>query len=577
LLRPSTARDRCLNYLTQNSGELGLIIRAWYFRRVVNLSAQVYHQDGRRLPGHPPNLLVGNLQEIYSSKNRLSAYHGFHQRFGEMVQIFWMWRHQVSAADYRIAHRVLVTHQQNFEKFRPNSLICRLYGSSVLTNSGEAWKRQRSLLNEAFFKKNIVGFHNIFVDNAAKLTAKWSEQIEMTGESASLDIYPDLAVVFLDMVGDCTIGHSFGAIQGGADEFLSHLHYVVEQSTRPMHQFIAWWKYLPVPSNLRLAKSFAVIDTFLDGLICRRRKQLEASNLNEEIYSLNQERSQAAVTERPNVLDLLLRSTALKDGETLALKDGETLALSDREVQDNLLAILVNGHETVATSVACSIYLLACNGEKYIHAQTEVDQVIERGHGELTEAGVSELHYLESVIQESLRLYPPMAGLQRISLERDVLEGWSIPARQVIGIPLQPLHLNEEYFGQNADQFIPERYLEHQVDHDSLSSEIQPSKKCPVQWLHKHNPQANSADRSAPHLPLAFGDGARKCLGEHFAMYEMKIVIATLLRYFEFQVAPNFEFNPELGKFGLFISMFPKGGVEMVIRRRQSGGERLGY
>jgi cytochrome P450 len=548
---------------------IGLILRAWYFRRVFNLSAQVYHQDGRRLPGHPPNLLVGNLREIYSSKNRLSAYHGFHQRFGEMVQIFWMWRHQVSAADYRIAHRILVTHQQNFEKFRPNSLIRRLYGSSVLTNSGEAWKRQRSLLNEAFSKKNIVGFHNVFVDNAANLTAKWFEQIEMTGESASLDIYPDLAVVFLDIVGDCTIGHSFGAIQGGADEFLTHLHYVVEQSTRPMHQFMAWWKYLPVPSNLRLSKSFAVIDTFLDELISCRRKQIEASKLNEEVHSWDQERSQIATTEKPNVLDLLLRSTAMKDGETSAL--------SDREVRDNLLALLVNGHETVATSVACSIYLLACNGEKYIHAQTEIDQVIERGHEELTETGVSELHYLESVIQESLRLYPPMAGLQRISLEQDVLEGWSIPARQVIGIPLQPLHLNEEYFGQNAEQFIPERYFEHQVVHNSPPSEIQSSKKCPVQWLHGHNPQATSADRIAPHLPLAFGDGARKCLGEHFAMYEMKIVIATLLRYFEFQVAPNFEFDPELGKFGLFISMFPKGGVEMVICRRQSGGARLGY
>jgi cytochrome P450 len=546
-----------------------LIIRTWYFQRVINLSAQVYHQDGRRLPRYPPNLLVGNLREIYSSQNRLSAYHGFHQRFGEIVQIFWMWRHQVSAANYRIAHRILVARQQNYEKFRPNSLIRHLYGSSVLTNSGETWKRQRSLMNEAFSKKNIVGFHNTFISNAVKLAAKWSAQIEMTGESVSLDIYPDLLVSFLDIVGDCTIGHSFGAIQGGADEFLSHLHYVVDQSTRPMHQFTAWWKYLPLLSNLKLAKSFAVIDAFLDDLIRLRRKQIATINLNEENHSLDLEQSHVAVAEKPNVLNLLLHSTAPKDGETLAL--------SDREVRDNLLAILVNGHETVATSVACSIYLLTRNGEKCIHARTEIDQVIERSHGQLTEIGVSELYYLESVIQESLRLYPPMAGLQRISLEQDVLEEWSIPARQVIGIPLQPLHLNEEYFGPNADQFIPERYLEHQGVHDLPISEIQPSKKCPVQWLHRHNPQSNIADRSAPHLPLAFGDGARKCLGEHFAIYEMKVIIATLLTRFEFQVAPNFEFEPELGKFGLFISMFPKGGVEMVLRHRQSGGSLLGY
>lgn len=520
-----------------------LLISVWYFQQVDRSRQQLYHLDGRMIPGESPQMLVGNMVKVYQAKNRLSAYHWFHEQFGEIVQIFWMWRQQISLTNYKMIRHILVDHQKNYAKFPPNSLIQRLYGNSVLTNNGEDWKRHRLLLNEVFSKKQIPGFHHIFVDYSEQLVHKWNRDIKQSGENVELDIYPELLALCLDIVGKVAINKDFAALEGEADEFLQALKYIVYQSTRPVHQFTKWWKYLPIPSNQKLDRAFVVIDDFLNQLIGQRKAISKP-------YSAN-------------VIDLLLQATDFNQTDLQSL--------TDQEVRDNLLALIVNGHETVATTLSLSLYLLAQHPQKLVLAQTEVDRIMTREQGKLTEAGLSELDYLNSVILESLRFCPPMAGLQRISIDRDVLEGWSIPSQQVVGITLKPLHHNPEYFGEKPEQFSPERYLDKESLTDSVdmpTASESPS-KCPLKkFFNSHDQASNRVNKAGVYFPLTFGDGARKCLGEHFAMYEMKVALAVLLYHFDWKVAPNFEAELELGKFGLFLTTFPKGGVEMIISSR---------
>ncbi|MDJ0633379.1 MAG: cytochrome P450 [Xenococcaceae cyanobacterium MO_188.B29] len=519
------------------------LIRLWYFRQVDRSRQQLCHLDGKTVPGENPKMLVGNMVKVYRAKNSLSAYHWFHEQFGEIVQIFWLWRQQISITNYLMIRHILVDNQKNYSKFPPNSLIQRLYGNSVLTNNGDEWKRHRFLLNEVFSKKQIVGFHHIFVNYSEQLAHKWNRYIQQCGERAELNIYPELLALFLDIVGKVSIGKDFAALEGEADEFLSNLNYIVGQSIRPVHQFTTWWKYLPFPSNHKLNKAFGAIDDVLYQLI-RQRKELS------EPYS-------------SNVLDLLLQAT-----DSL---ETDLQPLTDKEVRDNLLAIIVNGHETVATTVALSLYLLARYPQKLTRAQGEIDKIMTRDREKLTEAGLSKLDYLNCVVLESLRFCPPMAGLQRISIDPDVLEGWSIPAEQVVGITLKPLHYNPEYFGEQPEQFHPERYLNNE---DTLSpggivTATKSQDQCPwKKFLTPHKEDSSRRTNTGVYFPLTFGDGARKCLGEHFAMYEMKVALAVLLYHFDFQVAPNFEAELELGKFGLFLTTFPKGGIEMIISPR---------
>ncbi len=516
----------------------------WYFRRVAHSRAYVHHLDGRTVPGETPKLLVGNLMDVYRSQNQLSAYHGFHERFGEIVQIFWLWRQQISVTNYQMARQILVTQQKNYQKFPPNSLLQRLYGASVLTEHGEPWKRSRLLIQAVFSKKHTTNFHDIFVYQVEQLATQWDKAIQQSDEGASLNIYPDLMALFLDIIGKTAIGHDFGALSGNATRLFDHLQYVIDQSTRPVHQFTSWWKHLPLASNRKLAEAFDEIDQYLYEVI-RQGRDREPSALNPA-----------------NVLDLLLQSTELVAEDVPPL--------TDQEVRDNLLALIVNGHETVAMSVAMSLYLLAQHPECLTQVQAELDRAMGGRQGQFSQEDLLNLPYLDGILLESLRLYPPMAGLQRISVEGDSLEGWSIPQKQVVAITLTPLHQNAQYFGEAPEQFCPQRYLEggHPLVQPDAQFEEQSRGKCPLKWLTASTQENNPRKNDKPYLPLTFGDGARRCLGEHFALYEMKVALAMLLYRFDFQLVPGFALNPELSKFGLFISMFPKGGVHLMIRPR---------
>lgn len=512
-----------------------------YFQFIGHLSAQVSNQNSEQLPGSPPHFLMGNMLEVYQSPNQLSAYHRFHKQFGEIVQIFWMWRLQVSTASHQMAHHILVSNQRKYRKYPPNSILKKLYGSSVLTNEGAVWQRQRLLMQQVFSKKQIGSFYGIFIAHSKKLASKWSTQLRCVDEPAVINIYPDLLNVFLDVVGHAAIGRPFGALEGKTDDVFEHVSYLISQSTKPQHQFTSWWKYVPIPANRRLFQAFTVVDDFIHSLIQERREKLQGSAAR-------------------NILDLLLTATDVSEGRAMQF--------TDEEVRDNLLAIILNGHETVATSVSFTLYLLACHPEKLAVAQAEADQWFEQNR--IFPSPESGLPYLESVINESLRLYPPMAGLQRISTQADTLGEWSIPANQVIGIPLAPLHLSEEHFGPQPDQFHPERYLEPASNHQlEPGLAIHSTGRCPFAFMFRQQ-GSEQMIHTKPRQPLSFGDGARKCLGEHFARAEMKVAIATLLHHFNFEVAPNKIHEPELGKFGLFISMFPKEGMELILSRRST-------
>ncbi len=487
-----------------------LLARAWYGLRVDRARCRVRHRDGRRVPGAAPRFLFGNLEEVYRAPNRLSAYQRFHERFGEIVQIFWMWRQQISLSDYRMARHVLSANHANYRKYPPNPVIRRLYGASVLTAEGGDWRRHRQLLNALLSRGRMARFHSLFVDGAERLAARWA-RLAGSG-AAALDVYPDLLALSLDIAGRAATGEDFGALEGRSHPFLRDLECVFEQSMRPAHAFVRGWRHVPCSSNRRLAEALHRIDRFLAALIAARRRSLERSPAEAE-----------------TLLDGLIQAASRQGAPPSA----------DAEIRDDLVAILVNGHETVATGLAISLYLLALHPEQLARARAEADRAFlgeGGGAGRSPSEDLRDLRYLDCVVTESLRLHPPMAGLQRVSVEEDVLEGWSIPSGQVIGIALGPLHSNPLHFGAQPEEFRPERYL------------------------------AEGACQ-----PLSFGDGPRRCVGELFARDEMKVVLAILLRRFEFQVAPEFRAEPELKKFGLFISMFPRGGIRLCVRRASPG------
>jgi cytochrome P450 len=518
------------------TGVVYLWIRRWYGRLVLESSLQVCHSDGRLVPGDPPQTLFGNLPAVYRQANRLAAYNGLHTRLGEIVQLFWLWRPQVSVSGYGMALRVLQSNQSNYRKQPPNAVLQRLFGSSVLSENGEGWKRHRAVMRDIFSARHVGEFQELFLAHVERLAAKWERRLLQPAGADPFDVLPDLTAMSLDVVGHAALGRDFRAIEGGADAFLEAFQYILAQSTRPVHVFITWWKDLPLPSSRRLQRAFRTVDEFLDEIIHSRREIADNGRSGPV-----------------NLIDSLLAATSAS---------GDTATLTDREVRDNLLAILANGHQTVAICVALTLYLLARHPDALRKAREEIDAF---GAGK-----ISELSYLDAVITESLRLYPAAAGLQRRSIDSDVLDGWSVPPGRAVGISLMPLHANSEYFGEAPEQFRPERYLVREnAATPGTNGDDRVAPSCPFHKPNQAPLPVGAKTRGTVCLPLSFGAGARKCLGEHFAMHEMKVVLAVLLRRFDLRSAEGFEPDLDLDRFGLFIALQPLRGVRLAIAPRR--------
>jgi cytochrome P450 len=216
-----------------------------------------------------------------------------------------------------------------------------------------------------------------------RLAFKWERRISQPAGVEAFDILPDLTALALDVIGAAALGRALRALEGGATDFLEAFEYILAQSKRPVHALTTWWKDLPIPSSRRLCRAFRVIDESLDNLIRESRER--------------------GPDDRPtrNLMDCLLSATS---------GSGDNKPLTCREMRDNLLAILANGHQTVAICLALTLYLLARNPNALEKARAEVD--------EYGLESVSQLHCLEAAIIECLRFYPAAVGLQRELLSK---------------------------------------------------------------------------------------------------------------------------------------------------------------
>jgi cytochrome P450 len=217
----------------------------------------------------------------------------------------------------------------------------------------------------------------------------------------------------------------------------------------------------------------------------------------------------------------------------LAARHEDGSPMSDVELRDELMTLLLAGHETTATTLAWAFAHLARERAPLARAHDEVDRAF--GDGPIDPARAAELPYLDAIIRETLRLRPvvPMVGRR---LKRPMrIGGYDLPAGTIVAPSIWLSHMNEKTW-KEPERFRPERFVE------------QP--------------------KPSPYAFFPFGGGIRRCIGLSFATYEMKIVLATILRALDVQPAPGYQ--PELVRRG--ITFAPSEGTPIIVRDRRPGG-----
>jgi len=399
-------------------------------------------------------------------------------------------------SDPAAIRRVLMDNNQNYHKdWLQQRVLSAGLTNGLLTAEGQQWRTQRRALAPLFARRTVLSFSAAMIDAAAALVERLrlrDGQIEdMAVEATRLTLEVLERTMFSDGLGrspeDIRVAmkHYFEAI-GRLDPFdVLGLPKVVPRLSR--------WKVLPM---LRLFESA------IDTIVSTRRRR---------------------IAEDPggvprDILTLLLEA---RDPET-----GE--GLSEVEVRANILTFIAAGHETTANSITWSLFLLSQSPEWRARVQAEADRELD---GDID--GIAErLVETRAVIEEAMRLYPPLAAISRAALAPDELAGERIRRGTMVVIAPYVLHRHRALWA-DPDAFDPNRFL------------------------------GGARERIDRFAYLPFGVGPRICIGATFALQEASIVVATVMRHFTLELAPGHAVWPVHR-----VTLRPSGGLPMIVRRR---------
>jgi cytochrome P450 len=388
-----------------------------------------------------------------------------------------------------LARQVLKDNSANYTKqATPDFLMLRpLLGNGLLTSEGDAWARQRHMCAPAFRRSQVEHFAAVMTSAAQDLVERWrpamaaGTPVRVDHDLTALTLQVVIAAMFgADFAG---LGQGFGRAVDAVNGFIGH--YLPEDDASSPQAALA---------HARYARAAGFLDQVARAIITARRA--------------------GAGAERDDLLATLLATSA---------------DVTDTELRDQVLTIAMAGHETTAKSLTWTLYLLDRHPEVAARLRDEVDAAL--GGRLPTAADLPKLATCQQVIEEALRLYPPVWQITRRALGPDVLDGYDVIPGALIAISPYLLHRNPRYWDE-PEAFRPERFATGSAGYPS-------------------------------HLYLPFGGGPRICIGQHFALVEATLVLATLLREVRLEVAPGFPVEPEA-----LVTLRPRHGLLMIPRPR---------
>ncbi|WP_433780052.1 cytochrome P450 [Flavobacterium anhuiense] len=422
-------------------------------------------------------------------RNPIPYHEKYFERFGDSFSIrIGKSRHIILSRDNEVAQYILQKNQRNYYKSKFQSVYLSKYlGKGLLTVDGEFWLKQRRLIQPAFHKQKM----NQLVDNM-KLTIV-SELKEIVTDK-KVDLFPMMSEVAFNVVAKSLFQFSI------EEEKLNRIKYIIEavqnfliKEIRLPHK--AWW--------------FSI-----SGQV---KKHLQLAEENDEIIRGIIKERVASQNEVNDLLNMLLETRYEDTGEGMSVE----------QLIDEIKILFIAGHETTANALTFTLQLLGSHldvqqkvFEEILKVESESEDVVEQ---------LQKMTYINAVLNESMRLYPPAWITDRQNVDDDVLGKFTIKKDTLIGVSFYELHRNPKYW-ENPDQFDPNRFLGEQKKHS-------------MQYFYP------------------FGAGPRMCIGAGFAIYEMCLAISYIIKKYKVVSVQNtVNFNP-------LITLKPVG-VEVVFSER---------
>jgi cytochrome P450 len=407
---------------------------------------------------------------------------------GDIVGFRWGRSTEYLLNNPEYTHRVLVAKQDLFMKGQALQETKRILGEGLLTSEGELHRRQRRLIQPLLQPRRVERYAETMVGCTQELSARWRH-------GAAIDAQQEMARLTLAIVGLTLFAAD---VEGEAREIgvaLTDALDSIKTLTLPWSRVI---EVLPIPVMRRLRHARERLDRTIYMLIRERRTDGH---------------------EGDDLLSLLVRASQ---------EDGDDMG--DEQIRDEAMTLFLAGHETTATALTWTWFLLAQHPDVEARLHEEVDAVL--GDRPPTASDLHSLSYTDMVLREAIRLYPPAWLVGRRALADFEVEPYLVPSGAIVILSPYVSHRDPRWFAE-PERFDPERWTEEQLAGRP-------------RWAY-----------------FPFGGGARTCVGEAFAWTEAKLVIATLGRRWRLRQVPghHVELHPR-------VTLRPKGGMPMTLERR---------
>ncbi len=395
--------------------------------------------------------------------------------------------------------QVLKTNAHNYDKrawgYKQLKL---LVGDGLITSDGKAWQHQRRTAQPAFAHQRLFERADLIADAAEVMAARW---LEHATRGCPLDVHREMMALTLQVVGQLVLGVDLTRETGAVADAL---HIALEEITHRNYAMMPWPLSIPTPHNRRLRGAIRTIDDVIRMIIEQRGRR---------------------VGEQGDLLAMLMAESAAGLGR----KQHEV------ELRQQIMTIILTGHESTANALTWTWYLLSTHPEVARTLRGELARVL--GGRSPTVSDLQRLPYCHMVFREAMRLYPPVWFMQRRAMADDRIGGYHIPAGSILFLSPFVTHRHPDFWAQ-PEAFDPEHF----------------------------QPQAMAQRPRLAYFP--FGGGARSCIGAGLATLESTLILATLAQRFELAPVSTHPVVPQAS-----VTLRPRDGMKMIVyQTRQHGG-----
>lgn len=383
---------------------------------------------------------------------------------------------------------LLIEHAQDIDKGEGMHKV--IVGNGIFISEGELHRRQRKIMAPSFQPRHIASYADTMTHYGEQIQQGWHDGDVIDLNSAMTELTMSIIGKTLfdaDIFNETDeMGHAMAVL----------FRYMSHKLSNPFSPLMPF----PTPENIQAQRAIKLIEDRVQQMIDIRRNDS---------------------AERNDMLSVLLSA-----------RDEDGNSMDDLQLRDECTTLFGAGHETTATALAWSWYLLCQHPDVYQKMQQEINDVLQARTPSYTD--LPRLPYTLQVFKETLRLYPPAYAVSRQALRAFDIDGYHIPKGSLLGLSIYVFHHDPEYFPE-PEKFMPERF------------EPEREKQIP---------------RNA-YLP--FGAGSRICIGNHFALMEGHLLLATLAQRVSFELVPGQHIVPDATN---NLTLRPGGKVQVVVRRR---------